>query len=58
MRSRVIVKSYSFQIDLSYICGLAETMRKRYVRTRFFFENGEKRLRFQTNTETCVRGLK
>ena len=23
-----------------------------------FFENGEKRLRFQTNTDTCRRGLR
>ena len=39
MRSRV---SYRFQIDSSYRCGWAKTMRKRYKWTRFFLENGEK----------------
>ena len=37
MRSRV---SYRFQIDSSYKCGRAKTMRKRYGRG--FFEHGEK----------------
>ena len=51
MRSRV---SYRFQIDSSYTCGRAKTMRKRYGRG--FFEHGEKKLRFQTNTDKCGQG--
>ena len=55
MRSRV---SYRFQIDSSYMCGRAKTMRKCYEWTRFFLENGGKKLRFQTNTDTCGQGLR
>ena len=39
MRSRV---SYRFQIDSSYTCGRAETMRKRYDWTRIFLKTGKK----------------
>ena len=45
-----------FQIDLSYTCGRTKTMRKRYERTRFFLENGEKKMRLQTNTDTYSVG--
>ena len=38
-------------------CGRAKTMRKRYEWTRIFFENGEKKLRFQASTDTCGQGL-
>ena len=55
IRSRV---SYRFQIDSSYTCGRAKTMRKCYEWTRILLENGEKELRFQTNTDTCGQGLK
>ena len=56
MRSRV---SYRFQIDSSYTCGRAKTMRKRCENAtsgRGFFENGETKLRFQTNSDTCGQG--
>ena len=43
MRSRV---SYRFQIDSSYRCGQAKTMRKCYEWTRFFSENGRKKVAF------------
>ena len=33
-------------------------MRKCYEWTKFFLENGEKQLRFQTNTDTCGQGLR
>ena len=49
--------SYHFQIDLSYSYTQAKTMPKSYEGTRIFFENGEKKLRFQTNTDTCGHGL-
>ena len=52
MRSRV---SYRFQIDSSYTCGRAKTMRKRYEWTRIFWKR-RKKLRFQTNTDTCGQG--
>ena len=52
MCSRV---SYPFQIYSSYTCGQAKTVRKRKAN---FFENGEKKLRFQTNTDTCGQGLR
>ena len=55
MRSRV---SYRFQIDSSYTCGRAKTTRKCCEWTRFFLENGAKKLRFQTNTDTCGQGLR
>ena len=55
MRSRV---SYRFQIDSSYTCGRAKTTQKCYQWTRVFLENGEKKLRFQTNTDTCGQGLR
>ena len=54
IRSRV---SYRFQIDSSYRCGRAKTTWKCYEWTRYFLENGEKKLRFQTNTDTCDRAL-
>ena len=44
MRRRV---SYRFQIDSSYKCG----------RAKIFFEDGEKKVAFSTNTDTCGRGL-
>lgn len=47
----------SFQIDLSYTCGRAKTMRERYMGTRFFFENGEKKLRFNVWTGVLDRSL-
>ena len=53
MRSRV---SYRFQIDSSSTCGRAKTMRKRYDAN--FFENREKKFRFQTNTDTCGQSLR
>ena len=49
--------SLRFQIDSSYTCGRAKKMRKRYELAQIFFENGEKKLRFQTNTDTCGKGL-
>ena len=52
MRSRV---SYRFEIDSPYTCGRAKMLR---VDKIFFLENGEKKLRFQTNTDTCGQGLK
>ena len=55
IRSRV---SYRFQIDSSYTCGRAKAMRKCYEWTRILLENGEKELRFQTNTDTCGQGLR
>ena len=33
-------------------------MRKQYEWTRIFFENGERKLRFQTNTDTYGQGLR
>ena len=39
MRSRV---SYRFQIDSSYTCGRAKTMRKRYEWTRIFWKRRKK----------------
>ena len=33
-------------------------IRKHYVSTHIFFENGGKKLRFQTNTDTCERYLR
>ena len=32
-------------------------MQKRYEWMRVFFEDGEKKLRFQTNTDVCGRDL-
>ena len=44
--------SYRFQIDSSYTCGRAKTMRKSFEWTQICFENRKKKLRFQTNTDT------
>ena len=44
MRSRV---SYRFQIDSSYTCGRAKTMRKRYDWTRIFLKTGKKSFVFK-----------
>ena len=54
MSSRV---SCRFQIDSSYTFGQAKTMRKSFEWTRICFEDGEKKLRLQTNTDTCGQGL-
>ena len=51
MRSRV---SHRFQIDSSHTCGRANTLRV----DANFFEDGENKFRFQTNTDTCGSGLK
>ena len=51
MRSRV---SYRFQ----KVWTGELTMRKCYEWTRILLENGEKKLRFQTNTDTCGQGLR
>ena len=50
MRSRV---SYRFEINSSYTCGRAKTLRV----DANIFGNGEKKLPFQTNTDTCGQGL-
>lgn len=50
IRSRV---SYRFQINSSFTCGWAKTLRVDEI----FFEIGEKKLRFQTNTDTSGQGL-
>ena len=44
MRSRV---SYRFQIDSSYTCGRAKTMRKRYDWKRIFLKTGKKSFVFK-----------
>ena len=44
--------SYRFQIDSSYTSGGARTLRVGAI----FLENGEEKLRFQTNTDTCGQG--
>ena len=49
--------NYRFQIDSSYTCGRAKTMRKSYEWTRTFLKTEKKKLRFQTNTDTCGQGL-
>ena len=45
--------SYRFQIDSLYTCGQAKTMGKRYEWRRIFLKTEKKKLRFQTNTDTC-----
>ena len=50
MRSRV---SYRFQINSLYTCGRAKTIRA----DAKCFENEEKKLRFQTNTDTSGLGI-
>ena len=54
MRSRV---SYRFQIDSSYTCGRAKTMRKRYEWTRIF-ENREKKVAFSNEYRYVLTGPK
>ena len=49
--------SYRFQVDSSYTCGRAKTMRKRFEWTRICFEKGKKKLCFQTNTDTSGQSL-
>ena len=49
--------NYRFQIDSSYTCGRARTMRKSYEWTGTFLKREKKKLRFQTNTDTCGQGL-
>ena len=49
--------NYRFQVDSSYTCGLAKTMQKRYDWTRVFLKTEKKKLRFQTNTDTCGQGV-
>ena len=41
---------------VGHTCGRAKTMRKRYERTLFVFENGEKKFCSQTNTDTYSVG--
>ena len=55
MRSR---GSYRFQIDSSYMCGQAKTMRKHYEWTRIFLKTGKrsyvfKRIRIRVDTQAA-----
>ena len=43
------------RIVLAFSCGRAKTIQKRYVWMRVFL-NTEKKIRFQTKTDTCGRG--
>ena len=49
---------YRFQTDSSYTCRQANTIRMQYRVDANFFENGNKKLRFQMKTDTCGRGFK
>ena len=51
-------KSNRFQIDPRYTCERANMIRKRYVLTPIFLENGGKKLRYETNTDTCGGDLR
>ena len=46
-----------FQIVLAFSCGSGESDLKMLCVYANFFENGGKKLRFQTKTDTCGRGL-
>ena len=50
------MSSYRFQIIYALLCGRVKTIRKRYRMDGNIFENGEKKLRFQTKTDTCGQG--
>ena len=54
MRSWV---SYRFQIDFDVYVWMGENDAKTPGVDANFFENEEKKLRFQTNTDTCGQGL-
>ena len=54
MRSWV---SYRFQIDFDVYVWTGENDAKTLRVDANFFENEEKKLRFQTNTDTCGQGL-
>ena len=54
MRSWV---SYRFQIDFDVYVWTGENDAKTLGVDPNFFENEEKKLRFQTNTDTCGQGL-
>ena len=49
--------SQPFQIVFAYSCGRAKTSLKRHRVDVNIFENKEKKLRFQTKTDTCGQGL-
>ena len=51
-------KRNRFQLDPWSTCERANMIRKRYVLTHIVLENGGKKLRFQTNTDTCGRDLR
>ena len=56
IRSRV---GYRFQIDSSNTCMWTGENDAKMLRVdKIFLENGEKKLRFQTNTDTCGQGFR
>ena len=54
MRSQVILNTFSLSNPFIVYVWTGENDAKTLRVDANFFENGEKKLRFQTNTETCI----